>query len=375
MRTRDPMAYRLASEKAGSVWDPNAACLDDRNRPKKRVPRNSPALFNLGHRAIKTLFHDGRLSRSATYDSGFNSPAGTWLPIGLSGLLAAQAMLPVASEVEMAGSADENDVGAARRERIDHVWPILAKRVAGIEDYAAQFISAFDDVEASGDITIVHIANAIADFVNSEWRSFDSPFDAYIGGDRSALDVTQLRGLDLFFGKARCAGCHSGPLLSDQSFHSLAIPPFGPGRTRTFDPYVRDVGRMSETDRLSDAYRFRTPSLRNVALTGPWGHNGAYATLEGIVRHHLEPIAALSAWDRTQLILPESDRFAVSDFLIWDDAREIQRLERSTSIEPLVLTDDEVGALVAFLKALTGTSSVLGRLGKPQSVPSGLPID
>jgi hypothetical protein len=69
------------------------------------------------------------------------------------------------------------------------------------------------------------------------------------------------------------------------------------GRTRRFDPYVRDVGRMAESNRLEDAYRFRTPMLRNVALTGPWGHNGAYATLEGIVRHHLDPVASLGSLD------------------------------------------------------------------------------
>ena len=79
----------------------------------------------------------------------------------------------------------------------------------------------------------------------------------------------QQEGAALFHGKAGCADCHSGPLLTDQKFHALAIPPFGPGRTRRFDPYTRDVGRMGETDALEDAYRFRTPSLRNVALTAP----------------------------------------------------------------------------------------------------------
>ena len=84
------------------------------------------------------------------------------------------------------------------------------------------------------------------------------------------------------------------------------LPPFGPGRTRRFDPYVRDVGRMGETDDLDDAYRFRTPSLRNVELTAPYGHNGAYSTLEGVVRHHLNPHYALDSWHRQMANLPKA---------------------------------------------------------------------
>ncbi len=100
--------------------------------------------------------------------------------------------------------------------------------------------------------------------------------------------------MELFFGAAKCSSCHSGKLLTDQKFHALALPAFGPGRTRRFDPMVRDVGRMGESDDIKDAYRFRTPMLRNVALTAPYGHNGAYPTLTAMVRHHLNPQATRS---------------------------------------------------------------------------------
>ena len=73
--------------------------------------------------------------------------------------------------------------------------------------------------------------------------------------------------MNLFYGKANCSSCHSGSLLSDQKFHSIGIPQFGPGRTRPFDPYARDVGRMVETDNINDMYKFKTPALRNVSLT------------------------------------------------------------------------------------------------------------
>jgi cytochrome c peroxidase len=209
------------------------------------------------------------------------------------------------------------------------------------------FARAFDDVSRPSDVTITHIANALGAFVGREWISYDSPFDAYLAGDGAALSAEQKQGMTLFYGEAGCAECHSGPLLTDHEFYAIALPHFGPGRTRRFDPYARDVGRMGESDRLEDAYRFRTPSLRNVALTAPYGHNGAYATLDGIVRHHLDP----------------------------HDVRERSRLKSKLDIRPRDLSDDEVQALVMFLKSLTGGESAKGRLGKPVRVPSGLRVD
>jgi len=337
------------------------------------VPRNASALFNLGAREIRVLFHDGRLSIDDIFGNGFNSPAEEYLPEGLKGILAAQALFPLTSEIEMAGNPEENKIAGAAYDRIDYVWPLLVERVRGIADYVEQFNQAVPEVRGPGDLGIVHIANALGDFINSEWRSTDSAFDRYLAGDAAALGPQARAGMELFYGKAQCASCHSGKLMSDQEFHALALPHFGPGRTRRFDPYVRDVGRMAESDRLEDAYRFRTPMLRNVALSGPWGHNGAYATLEGIVRHHLDPVAALDGWTPDMVQLPEDERLARVDFISFDDTRERARLRARVDIEPVALSDPEVHALVAFLEALTGEGK--GRLGRPASVPSGLPVD
>ena len=205
---------------------------------------------------------------------------------------------------------------------------------------SSSFRDAFPQVEGPGDITMAQVATAIGDFVISEWRSDDAPFDDHLRGDANALTPQQKRGLAVFYGPGRCGTCHTGPLLTDQKFHALALPPFGPGRTRAFDPYARDVGRMAETDRLEDAYRFRTPSLRNVELTAPYGHNGAYVTLQGIVRHHLDPLGLLERWDRTQVILPDHAGFRATDFAVWEDAREMARLKARVDIEPVDLTDD-----------------------------------
>ncbi len=345
------------------------------DRIKKRIPRNAPGLWNLGAREIHVLNHDGRLSISDIYGNGFNSPAEEWLPQGLDNILAAQALFPMAAQFEMAGNPKENEVAGATHDRIDAVWPILAKRVRAIPEYVELFARAFDDVSRPSDVTITHIANALGAFVGREWISYDSPFDAYLAGNAAALSAEQKQGMTLFYGEAGCAECHSGPLLTNHEFYAIALPHFGPGRTRRFDPYVRDVGRMGESDRVEDAYRFRTPSLRNVALTAPYGHNGAYATLAGIVRHHLDPQASFERWQKDEARLPDAPWLSDTDFVAFEDFRERARLKSKVDIRPRNLADDEVQALVMFLTSLTGGESVKGRLGKPDRVPSGLRVD
>lgn len=341
----------------------------------KRIPRNAPPLWNLGAREIAVLFHDGRLSRSDDFGVGFNSPVEENLPRGLNGILAAQALFPMTARFEMAGEREDNDVSRAAARRMQEAWPLIARRIRAIPEYEAMLQTAYSDVNDREDIEIRHIANALADFINFEFQSFDSPFDSWLAGDRSALTAAQARGKDLFFGTAGCSGCHSGPLLSDFEFHAIALPQFGPGRTRVFDPAARDVGRMAETDRLEDAYRFRTPMLRNVALTGPYGHNGAYATLEGIVRHHLDPQTALARWTPDQVELPVLEGVSQIDFIALQDQRERARLGARIDIKPRQLDQAQIDDIVAFLGALTGTQSTVGRLGQPAHVPSGLEVD
>ena len=365
----------LGIGEGGEGVGPNRTAGQGDDRIRKRIPRNASALWNLGAREISTLFHDGRLSFSDVYGNGFDSPAEEWLPSGLTTILAVQALFPMTSQFEMAGNPKENQVAGATHDRIDNVWPILAKRVRVIPEYGKKFVDAFDDVNEASKVNISHIARALAAFQNFEWQSFDSRYDAYVAGDHAVLNDVEKHGMELFFGKAKCATCHAGKLFSDQKFHALALPHFGPGRTRLFDPYVRDVGHMGESDRLEDAYRFRTPQLRNVELTGPYGHNGAYATLEGIVRHHLDPAAAWKTWQPEQANLPDVPWLAAVDFVSLHDKRERTRLQSKIDIQPIELQSDEVGALIAFLKSLTGTDSINGRLGKPTSVPSGLKVD
>ncbi|WP_284154926.1 cytochrome-c peroxidase [Algicella marina] len=347
---------------------------EGRAKIHERIPRNAPPLFNLGASEIRVFFHDGRLSKNNVFGNDFDSPADKALPDDIPDIMAAQALFPMTSRTEMAGDLEDNEIARAAARRPTEAWDLLARRVRSIPQYAQMLMAAYPELEEEADIEIRHVASALGDFINSEWRSFDSAYDRFLRGEDS-LTAQQKRGLDLFFGEAGCSTCHSGRLLSDQEFHALALPPMGPGRTRTFDANVRDRGRLNETNRIEDAYRFRTPMLRNVALTGPYGHNGAYRTLEGIVRHHLDPATALANWTPAQAIMPEIPWLTAVDYIGQQDEREMARLAARIDIAPVRLSDAQVDDIIAFLHSLTGGEGTKGRLGRPETVPSGLPVD
>lgn len=365
----------LGIGEGGVGLGPDRSPGEGEDRIVKRVPRNAPGLWNLGAHGVETLMHDGRISVGNLYGTRFNTPAEEWLPSGLNSLLAAQALFPLTSETEMAGGSDENEVSGAVNDRIDKGWPIIAKRVRTIPAYGEMFVAAFDHIAAPEDVTIVEIANALAAFIGTEFRSTDSPFDQFLAGDMDALGALEKQGMALFYGRANCAGCHAGPLLSDHDFRALGLPPFGPGRTRRFDLIARDVGRLGESDRLEDAYRFRTPMLRNVALTAPYGHNGAYRTLPEMIAHHIDPLRSFDEWEPVSVDLPEASWLAVSDMIIRQDQAELQRQRAAISPPKLTVTDAEIALLVAFLEALTGSGEDGLMFGVPSKVPSGLPVD
>ena len=345
----------------------------------RRVPRHSPVLFNLGHRSVETLFHDGRLAVDASEPSGFEHPLLEGrthdLPGGLDGIVAAQAMFPVTSETEMRGHADENEVALDGARAAPRVWERIADRLRAIPEYAELFAHAFADIKNADDITYAHAANAIADFIETEWRSVDAPFDRWLAGDEGALTAQQERGAALFYGEAGCASCHAGPLLTDGAHHAMAMPQIGPGRTRPFADGAFDRGRVNVTNRREDAYRFRTPTLRNIAHTAPYGHAGAYSKLESVVRHMLDPRAGLEGYDPGEAILARHDALAATDFLAHEDPRERARILQAVETEPVDLPPGAVDDLVAFLHALSDPVALKGRRGKPRTVPSGLPVD
>ena len=341
---------------------------------QERVPRNSPALFNLGAREFTTLFHDGRVEPDPHSPNGIASPAGAALPPGLDNALAAQAMFPVTSGTEMAGQPGENPVAdAAASGDLIGVWAQLAERLQGIDAYTSQFITVFDDVHSASDITFVHAANAIAAFEAAAWRSVDSPFDRFLRGRRAALSLRQLHGMRLFYGKAGCGECHGGPFQTDHSFRAIAMPQIGPGKGDGASGY-EDFGRERVTGNPSDRYRFRVPSLRNVALTAPYGHSGAYNTLDAVVRHHLDPVASLYAYDYEQAVMPQRSDLDQHDYHAASSAQIRANIAAANELGPRSLRNPEIAAIVDFLHALTDPAMLDLRRDVPPRVPSGLPL-
>ncbi|MBT8098746.1 MAG: cytochrome-c peroxidase [Gammaproteobacteria bacterium] len=343
----------------------------------ERVPRNAPPVFNLGAREFVVMFHDGRLTVDPSSPSGFANPAGDDLPPGLDNILAAQAMFPVTSGTEMAGQPGENLIADAAAQGDlagpDGVWAQLADRLREIPGYIDLFVAAYGDIDDANDITYVHAANAIAAFETVSWRADNSPYDRYLRGERGAMSRNAVAGMRLFYGKAGCAGCHSGPFQTDHDFHSIAMPQIGPGKGDGVSGH-EDFGRERVTGRVADRYRFRTPTLRNVALTGPWGHSGAYGSLEAMVRHHLDPVNSFHSYDRTQVMLASRADLDALDFLLLDDPAVSDAIASSCDLHPVSLRPRQLRLLLDFLHALTDPGSVDLRHDIPRQVPSGLPV-
>jgi cytochrome c peroxidase len=335
------------------------------------VPRNATPIYNLGLDGMDVLFWDGRVSETA--QSQFDSPANDDLPFGLANAIAAQAMFPVTSRDEMRGHRGETDVLGERNPLAsiaDHQWPkmweMLMDRLLAIPAYQQMFQAAYPDVPLQ-ELGFEHAANALAAYQMTIFTAMDSLWDRYLLGDETALSPDALAGAELFYGEAGCAQCHSGALLTDLQFHNIGVPQIGPGKGAEA-PY--DFGRARETGNESDLFAFRTPPLRNVALTGPWMHNGAYNTLEAAVLHHLNPAQAVEDYDFSQL----SPLMLAEDS--GDTAVHTAALNASSfALSAGNLTDAEVTALLAFLDALTSPSSATDLSHTiPLSVPSGLPV-
>lgn len=348
----------------------------------ERVPRNAPPVFNLGAREFGRMFHDGRVEEDPMEPSGFRSPAGDQLPDGLDNVLAVQAMFPVTSAAEMAGQAGENALAdaafAGRLSGPGGVWALLAENLQAVPQYLDYFKAAYpDEIHTAEDISFVHAANAIAAFEASAWRFDDSPFDRYLRGSRGAMSLQARSGMALFYGKARCSSCHSGVFQTDQAFHAIAMPQTGPGKGDNLDGYfdgLDDFGRERVTGDPEDRFRFRTPTLRNVALTAPYGHTGAYDSLEAVVRHHLDPVAALYRYTGSQSTLPPRPDLDALDGIVMGDPVRKAAIAASNELRPVKLSKREIQALLEFLHALTDPAAMDMRRDVPAGVPSGLPV-
>ncbi len=343
------------------------------------TPRNSPDIFNRGDSEWRTMFWDNRAHQKE--DGGFavnqmrlSKSPGLYqaeMPPIIENILAAQAMMPVLSSDEMRGTKGEtgvtgkhNEVGHINGRHEEEIWAALMKRILEIDEYRQLFSAAYPDTPLE-ELHFAHAANAIAAFEIDAFTLLDSPWDRFLAGDESALNDRQLRGAQLFYGKAKCFECHTGKLMTDQKTHNIGVIPIGPGPDLHEDA---DYGVAHRSNAgLDQKYEFRTPPLRNVELTGPYMHNGAYRTIEAAIRHHLDPIGHLEDYDKSQLE-PEF-RGAVHD-----DEKILKDVKKTLSdkVPSPELTDEEIDLLVEFHEALTAPSARDLRHTIPESVPSGL---
>jgi cytochrome c peroxidase len=246
---------------------------------KQKGGRNSPTVVNAGYHFFQ--FWDGR----AKHVEG-------------------QALGPIQNPIEMA-----MEMGA------------LKERLNKIPGYREQFQKVFGT-----EVTDEGIAKAIGAFERTLLAG-DAPFDRYKAGDEDALSEAAKRGMEIFFNKGQCSSCHAGPLFTDGGFHNIGV---------SWDTEEPDLGRFTESGLEGDKGSFKTPGLRDIALTAPYMHDGSLATLEDVVEHY----------NKGGVKNPYLDE----------------------AIFPLDLTDQEKTDLVTFLEEGL-TSSVYPKVTPPELPP------
>lgn len=147
----------------------------------------------------------------------------------------------------------------------------LEEKLNKIEGYRKQFQEVYGT-----DVTSDGIAKAIGAFERTI-VSGDAPYDRYAAGDKNALSESAERGRQIFFNKGHCSACHAGGNFSDGGFHNLGVG---------IDAKEPDVGRHAVTELLGDRGGFKTPTLREIARTAPYMHDGSLKTLEDVVNYY-----------------------------------------------------------------------------------------
>ena len=328
------------------------------------IPRNAPAAFNLA--ALKRLFWDGRVEVDGA--GAFHTPAGAQLTPAMAstlefGAASALALFPVTSRTEMRGFSG-NELAAIPDADVTGIWSALMQRLGANASYRRMFEQAYPGTPF-GDMTFAHASNAIGAFLVSQFTFTKSPWDRFLSGTSKALSDEQLEGARTFM-SIRCVQCHNGPTFSDQEFHNVAVAQIGPGVGNGTDGRD-DFGRWNVTGVDADRYRFRTTPLRNVELTAPYGHDGSIAELRAFIEHYSDSDLKLSAFDPFSLEV-------LLQGTVQQNAAEINA-RRDPIIVGVVLPDEVVDQLMAFMGALTDPAARRLDNVVPHQVPSGLPVE
>ncbi len=222
--------------------------------------------------------------------------------------------------------------------------PMMSARLQMIPEYVQMFTEAFGSIRNP----TKDAWRAISAFERT-LTSTDSPVDEYLRGDKEALDESQLRGMDLFNGKARCIMCHNGALASDEKYYNLGLPrqPLFSEipknqigfRSQTYSAGVpeevfrkvkSDLGLYFKSHNKEDMGKFRTQPLRFTVYTPPYFHNGVFDDFEEVVEFYNDG---------------GGEDYVQEDFGIGTKTKRLK---------PLNLTEEEMEDLVAFLEGFSG---------------------
>jgi cytochrome c peroxidase len=283
------------------------------------VRRNAPTILNVALNGLDDNRRRGR--RTELTLAAVNAERAPMFWDNRVRSLETQALEPIKAFEEMRGTA------YAEEDALD----IVVGRLRAIPEYVELFDAAFGP---EGGITAPQIGEAIAAFERTLVAT-NSPFDRFQAGDRSALTDEQRRGMEEF-DDAGCERCHDGPMFSDFDLHAEG---------------VAEHPLLAEADAGGGRFRFRTPTLRNVALTAPYMHNGMLATLEEVLSFYDEG-------DSENPNVSNGGRGQRGQAALDRDFRRVDNM-----------SDSEMEDIIAFLEALTEPD--FDRT-IPDRVPSGL---
>jgi cytochrome c peroxidase len=303
----------------------------------------------------KLLFFDKRLSGDAAracnecHDPKKGYGDGRALSEGYPGTLHwrnAQTLLNAAHQKDLHWPGSQGDLDTSIRTHVTG-WILMNDDGRALEErmiLVPEYRNRFKDVyKINRHPMFGQIMGALSEFVKTLTSDPKKvPFDRYLGGDQSALTPQQVKGLELFKGKANCVACHNGPLLSDKGYHNTGVPTNPELKTNPqvqiaarlenmtigvsgYDTITEDYGRYMYTKNKQDMKKFRTPSLREAKYTAPYMHNGTIATLEDVVEFY--------------------------------NAGGGNDANKDAVLKPLGLTTEEKAALVAFLNSLSSDTS------------------
>lgn len=247
----DPILSGSGTRSCGSCHKPEMAFTDgliksDALDGKSKLKRNTPTLLNAGFQP--SLFYDNRVN-----------------------YLEDQATDVINNKDEMHGSL-----------------PVAANRLKSDYVYLNLFKKAFPN--AKEPINDLNIRNALGSYIRT-LVSLNSPFDKYIRGDKSQLNKEQINGFNLYMGKAKCGTCHFTPLFNGTvppDFRTIETEVIGVPESAGSKKIDTDMGKYDLRKLPLYKNAFRTPTVRNIALTAPYMHNGAYKTLEEVIDFYNE---------------------------------------------------------------------------------------